>query len=134
MIVVDASVVLKWIKADEEDRGKATALYLKHIDKQILVPPLLFIEVANALATKSTTDDADITLALAYIFNAKLTVAVVEPEDIIQAAVFSKKYRTTVYDMLYAVIAQKHQTQLVTADENFIRKTNFPFVKSLKSI
>lgn len=136
MIVVDSSVALKWIKLDEAEREKALLLYRSHIagKEKITVPRLLFIEAANALATKSHTTQGDIKEGLKFLFNVNLDITKEDDKTLLQAARLAKKYNTSVYDMLYAVVAKKHKTHLITADDNFARKTGFKFVKLLKDI
>jgi len=133
MIVLDASVLVKWIKEDEEDADKARLLYFRHKNnnEKIVVPYLIFIELANYLATKSQTSKILIEKALNYLFDIDLGVYQVERNDLIEAAVLAKQYKTSVYDMLYALIAKRHKTLLVTADERFVKVTKFPFVKTL---
>jgi len=54
MIIIDASVAIKWINYGKEDRETALLLYEKHIQKEdsISIPVFLFLEVANVLVTK----------------------------------------------------------------------------------
>lgn len=56
MIVIDASVANKLLLPLEEGHKTAKSLLKLHLMKEesIVVPDLLFIEVANTLATKST--------------------------------------------------------------------------------
>lgn len=133
MIVVDASVAIKWVKKDEKDQEKAFELYQAQINNQqaITVPKYLFVELANALVTKSDFLDKEVKTALEFIYQANLSIYEVDKEDIFQASALAKKYKTTVYDMLYAVVAKIHKTILVTADEKFIAKTRFSFVRHL---
>lgn len=133
MIVIDASIAVKWIMKDEEDSDKALVVYQKHILKTeaILVPQLFFIEVANSLITKSSSRIPTIEKNLRFLYGLHLSVYDSDQTDMISTAQEARKYRTTVYDMLYAIVARKHNTMLITADEKFVRKTQFPFVKLL---
>lgn len=133
MIVIDASVATKLINTKEEGSGKALGLLKKHIegDEDILVPPLLFLEVANALATKSHMSQPEITRGIDFLYNATFLVHEVTKENIQDAASLAKQYKTSVYDMLYAVIAKERKCVLLTADTKFVSKTKFPFVKPL---
>ena len=136
MIVVDASVVVKWIKKDEEDVNIALSIYNSHLKKKenIVVPRLLFYEVTNFLATKPRATSTTIKINLKFLFNSNLTIHIEDNKELTEATLLAKKYKTSVYDMLYAVIAKKKKCILVTADERFIAKVKFSFVKSLKQI
>ena len=136
MIVTDASVVFKWVKTQEPYYDKALKLLRSHLKERekIIVPHLLFIEIANALATKTKNTKETIRKDLNYIFKANLEVYIPDNKDILNTANLAKEYKTSAYDMLYAVVAKKHKTKLITADANFINKTKFKFVKHLKDI
>ena len=136
MIVVDASVAFKWLKIkDEPYHNEAILILQEHLSdrNKILVPNILFIEIANSLVTKTDTKDATIRNDLKYLYGFHLEVKIPDESDIIEAAKLAKKNQTTAYDMLYAVIAQKHNTTLITADARFVKKTKFPFTKLLSS-
>lgn len=136
MIVVDTSVAIKWLNKKEKDSEFALSLYKKHIAgiEVIVVPPLLFIEAANTLATKSNSAKEDIETGLAFIFEANFDIYNITLGDLVDAGVLAKKYKTSVYDMLYAVVAKNKKCILITADEYFVKKTKFKHVKLLKEI
>ena len=136
MIVIDASVATKLINIQEEGSGTAIKLLIAHIQKEetILVPSLLFIEVANALTTKSTIEEADVQKGIHLLYESNFTIEDVTEKDLTEASLLAKKYNTSVYDMIYAVIAGKKQVTLVTSDNKFANKTNFSFLKVLSTL
>ncbi|OGM12516.1 hypothetical protein A2V80_01510 [Candidatus Woesebacteria bacterium RBG_16_39_8b] len=137
MIVVDTSVALKWLLTEKEESiTKARMLLKDHLAKknEILVPELLFYEIANALATKTKIPQIKINGLLKRIYSLNIKIYHPLEPDVLDSARLAKKYNSTVYDMLYAVVAKKHKTKLITADANFIKKTKFMFVKHLKDI
>jgi len=133
MIVIDASIAIKWIKEEEEDRELALTLYTDHTSEKetILVPPLFFIEVANSLVTKSSIKVSTIKKDLEFLYNIHLGLFEPDKDILVKTSLMAKEFRTTVYDMLYAIIAQERKTVLVTADRKFKEKTEFSFVKLL---
>ncbi len=133
MIIIDASVATKLINTQEEGSDKAQELLSSHIKKQtgIIVPSLLFIEVANALATKSTLKKEYIKRSIELLYAAKFTVEEVTEKNLIDAAILAKQYGTSVYDMIYAVIARNKKVILITSDSKFAWKVKFSFVKNL---
>jgi len=48
-----------------------------------------------------------------------------------KSAIFSRKYKVSVYDAVYAVLAQDKGCVLITADSKFVDQVNLPFVKKL---
>jgi len=131
MIAVDASVAFKWFKSDNEDYYQESSQLLKqHLigTSKILVPQFIFLELSNALGTKTATS---IELAKKHIQNLykfNLEVYLPSQKDIINSLILAKKYNTSVYDMLYAVVAKRNKCKLITADRKFIEKTTFPHV------
>lgn len=137
MIVVDSSIAFKWLRTkDEQFVQEALLLLTNHLkDKEtIIVPQLLFLEIANALLTKTDTSTKQITIDLNKLFEAKLDSIPIEQEEINSAVKLAKKHKTSVYDMLYAVIAKKNKCILITADEKFIAKTHFRFAKHISQV
>lgn len=132
MIVLDASVVIKWYQ-DEADAEKAKKLQQDHITgvNRIIIPRLMFYEISNTFATKSSLPTKNIQNNFQALFMMNLDIYKDQEIDIVEATLLAKKAETTFYDMLYAVIAKRKKCDLVTADERFQKKTKFPFVKLL---
>lgn len=137
MIVIDASVAIKIVSPiREEGADIANSLLELHLDykQPILVPELIYIEVANALTTKTTSTKRGIKEGLKTLFGLNFLLYELTENDLIKTAMLAKKYETSVYDMLYAVIAKNKKIDLITADANFAKKTHFPYVKTLSEI
>lgn len=135
MIVVDTSVGFKWLQ-EEDYSEKAISLLQNHKDniETIIVPDIFIMEIANTLATKSQTTEKSIKQALNKLFDINLQTKSLNNEDIQESTLLAKKYTTAVYDMIFAVIAKRYKTILVTADENFKKKTRLSFVKHISEI
>ncbi|MGI8419997.1 MAG: type II toxin-antitoxin system VapC family toxin [Candidatus Levyibacteriota bacterium] len=127
MIIVDTSIAIKWLRADEDGHEEALILYKNHIEKinEIIVPELFYIEAANALATNKVLSKDDISEGMAFLYEAQFRKHQITHEAVVEAALLANQYRTSVYDMLYAVIAKSKDALLVTADKKFARATNF---------
>ncbi|MDO8658468.1 MAG: type II toxin-antitoxin system VapC family toxin [Candidatus Levybacteria bacterium] len=136
MIVLDASVATKFINTQEKESNIAEKLLQAHIEEKekIIIPSLLFFEVANALATKTDLKGEYIKRGLRLLYDANFVIYKVNQEDIIEAALLAKKYKTSVYDMVYAVIAKNKKINLITADNKFTNKVNFSFVQTLSKL
>lgn len=133
MIIVDTSVAIKWLRSDEEGHEEAMQIYKNHIEnkEEILVPGLFYIEAANALATNNILSDNDISEGIEFLYESHFFEQEVSHKMITEAALLAKKYKTSVYDMLYAVIARSKNATLITADKRFANSVNFSFVTLL---
>lgn len=136
MILVDSSVAFKWLKSKDEPHRKQAAAFLeRHVRGEIrlITLNLLFIEIANALSTKTVSTPKMIRTSLHALYDFGLEIYKESQDDIVLASLLARKHNTSVYDMLYAVIAKKAGVELITADEQFVRKTKFPYVKLLSA-
>lgn len=133
MIVIDASVGSKWFLKRESGVAQVKLIFEKHLSKleEIIVPELFFYEIANMLSTKTEVSLWKVTYSLNKLYKAQLKIFYPEEKHILVAAKLAKKYKTSVYDMLYAVVAKAHKIDLITADEQFVKQTGFKFVKLL---
>ena len=136
MIIIDASIANKLILPLEEGHHKVKEIFQRHATEEdvILTLDLIFFEVANTLATKSRIPQRIVTRSLTTIYKTQMNIYYPSEDDVKSAARLAKKFKTSVYDMLYAVLAKKRSVQLITADEQFTRTTKFKFVKLLKDI
>ena len=133
MIIIDASVANKLVLPLEENHNKVKEIFRKHAQsiEEIVVPELVLYEIANTLATKSAITLDKMVKSLSMIYKADLHIHHCQETEVKEAAKLAKKYKTSVYDMLYAVVAKKYNTILITADKQFIKQTGFKFVMPL---
>lgn len=133
MIVIDASIAAKLVLPYEEGHDSAKEIFKRHRDRieQIVSIDLIFYEVANTLATKSAIPQFMVTRSLTAIYKTGLNVHHCTEVEVKEAARLAKKFKTSVYDMLYAVVAKHEKAILITADSQFQKQTRFKFVKTL---
>jgi len=134
MILLDASVVLKWF-LPEEERETALALLDAHIAQEelIAVPELLYYEVSNILAVKAPLPDEAIFEALDYLFDLELEVFSLGREEYLEAVRLARAYHLSVYDASYVALAQSLGVSFITADERLALKLKeLAFVQALK--
>ena len=133
MIVIDASVGSKWFLKAESGSLQAKQIFEFNLSggEDIVVPELFFYEIANMLSTKTEVSLWKVTRSLNSLYKARLKTFQLEETHVKLAAKLAKKYRTSVYDMLYVIVAKVHKCSLITADEQFVKQTGFKFVKLL---
>jgi len=121
-VAVDASTALKWIF---EENGTAAALEL--LDEEVIhAPDFMLVEVANVLWSKVrrgvlTRLEAD----AAYEAIASAPVALTPLADLTSAArTLAFALDVTVYDAVYAALAQRFDCPLATADRTLAQAMN----------
>jgi predicted nucleic acid-binding protein len=136
MIVVDASVAVKWLTG-EQDREAANQLLAN--GEPIVGPALLRTEVAAALARKArfgdiTADDATAALELwlTMLHRADLDLTIEHP-DLARALALSLELSHPLQDCVYLALAERLDAPLVTADEKFAAKARrrHPLIRTL---
>jgi predicted nucleic acid-binding protein len=116
-IVVDASVAVKWLIA-EEHSALAGALS----DRQMSAPSLLLIECANALLRRARAGDIPTPAVPGKVRALRLApVRLVPSERYLEGAIaLATELRHSLYDCLYLALALDERVPLVTADGRFV--------------
>jgi predicted nucleic acid-binding protein len=137
--VIDSSVQIKTFVA-EADSAKAIQLCddFRAGIHELLAPDFLPIEVANVLMIlerggKIRPGDASMLFAQFLVDMPTLHPAI---SLLPRALEIAKMFRQSVYDSLYAALAEREGCEHVTADDKFLRavQTSLPFVVSLAAL
>lgn len=126
MIVLDSSVALKWIFADEEGAEHAERVRAEHVSgkNEIAVPSLFFYEIANVLATKVKLSAAEALEAFELISAFEFNVHELDNTEFTEAMTLAMKHKVSVYDASYHVLAARLGCRFLTADRKFWEKVS----------
>jgi predicted nucleic acid-binding protein len=123
VIVVDASVVVKWF-APEPGNAAAKAL----VGRELVAPALLQVEVASALVKKGvrgelSPDDLEGALQLWFGGLAEGQIGLIpDDDDLPEACALALDLQHPVPDCLYLAAARRLGFPLITADRRFARR------------
>jgi len=122
LVVVDASVVLKWQLDDEDCVPQATALrndYYARGAVKVIAPQLLVYEVVNGVATatrqKRVAPDKAVEV-MSNLISLGIELREVEPLRVLEVAL---RYNLAAYDAAYLVLAEDEKCGLWTGDRAF---------------
>lgn len=119
VLVVDASVVIKWFVPEN---GTEAALRLLDSGHQFMVPDLLFAEVANSIWKKTLR--GELTATDSHRLTADLERIAVETvpcrELATDAHALASITSRSVYDSMYVALAIRLETRLITADGRLV--------------
>ncbi len=130
--VMDTSVVIKWFSEhNETDITNALAIRNEILESKIslIVPSLLFYELANALRYNNKFTVNDVKNAVKSVIDMGFNVKTVTNDLIKRAIEIAFEFNITVYDSCFLVLSQIEKKNLITADYKFIER-----VKSFKNI
>lgn len=135
--VIDASVAVKWYsKPGENDLGKSDRLLQMLADGrcEFIAPTLITYELCNALRFNPNFQTGDVQQAVTSFFG--LQIVLRDPSEYMETSIqLAFKYSLTIYDAVYAGLAQVACVPLITADYKFHSKTKeLPFIVALKDI
>ena len=131
MRVIDASIVLKWVLAEENNRETAKALIPRHAaaSQEVVVPELLFYEITNVLAVSAKLPLAQIEEILDWLYELELKIASLGRDDFKKAAKLAQEFHISVYDASYVALAMSLNVVFVTADAALARHLPSRFIK-----
>lgn len=122
--VVDASVAIKWVVAEElSDRAHSLLEEYSRLRRRFVAPPHLYSEVANALHQRMRRQDlaaAEVDAALdAFI---ALDIQTIGPPDLYRRALaLARTHRlNSIYDTLYVALADMLEADLWTDDRGLL--------------
>lgn len=120
MIVIDASVALKWV-FDEE--WSAEALALIEADETPIAPILMLTEAGNALWRRTVSGEVTAVEAARLLDGLQaLPVGYVDERPLLgEALALATTLKHPIYDCIYLAMAIDHDVTLATADLRFAR-------------
>lgn len=130
-IVLDASVIVKWF-IDENNSDKAEIIKEQFINEKIniIIPSLLYYEVLNVLKYSKLFKLDELNLVGESIENYGFNAVVIKDEIREKMVEIAINHDISIYDASYIALAEKFNTQLITADEKISRK----LPKNLKAL
>lgn len=137
-IVVDSSVLIKWVKTRDEELVKEACGLLSEVEKRPLevhVPSLLLYEIGNILLLKTSLASADLDDALMHLERLPFIVAPPAVPLLKQAARLGRKWGLTFYDASFLALAVELDCPFITADRRlFDRTRTLPQVRHLSRV
>ena len=134
-IVVDASVVVKWFV--EEKYSKEALMIRESLIEglvDIVVPPLLYFEVLNALKYSGAFGEDELKKVARILEDYQFTLYELEGVYAEKAVEIAMRKGITIYDASYVALALIEGVDLYTADEKLLTKTqDLKITKHLKN-
>ena len=132
MLVIDASVVIKWF-IEEKDSAKALLLKDNHINgKTILIAPdLLIYEVANVLLFSKIFTPLEIKGCLQDLYELEIDLINPSIDFVLSAIELAFNKQISIYDASYLALAKELDIKLITADKKLYTSANEPHLIDL---
>jgi len=137
-IVVDTSVLIKWIKTKDEDLLNEARHLLTDIERlplEVHVPALLLYEVGNILLVKTDLDAAGLDDALNDLEDLPFIVAPPATPLLKRAARLGREFNLTCYDASFLALAVEIDCPFITADRRLFERTrSLPRIHHLSNV
>jgi predicted nucleic acid-binding protein len=137
-IVVDTSVLIKWIKTKDEQLLQEARRLLRQVEAKLLdvhVPALLLYEVGNILLLKTDLDTGSLDQAIEDLEALPFIVAPPATPLLKRAARVGKQFNLTFYDASFLALAVELDCPLITADGPFFEPSrSLPRVRHLSKV
>ena len=137
VFVLDTSVILKWFRQGEVLAPQALSLRDDYLDGlvTIAVPSLVAYELANVLRYKKDLATDQVQEAVGTLFDLKLEIIYPSGALLRRSVEIARMYETTVYDAVFAALAEGMNAAFVTADDLLARRLEaLPIVHSLDEV
>lgn len=137
-IVVDTSVLVKWIKVRDEELVHEARRLLSEVERRPLevhVPALLLYEVGNVLLLKTRLSPAGLAETFRHLEALPFTVAPPAMPLLTRAARLGRELDLTFYDASFLALAVELDCPYITADRRlFDRVRLLPRVRHLARV
>ena len=124
VLVADTSVFIKWYRQHEERAAEALAIRDRYLAGDILLvePDVAVYEFANVMRYMKGLTTEQVQLAVTSLLT--LPIRWVKPDAglMTQAVALARAHDVTVYDAVFAALAETLTADFVTADMRFVRR------------
>ena len=134
ILVLDTSVFIKWYRQHEEHAAEALALRDAYLAGDILLvePDVAVYEFANVMRYMGELATEQVQLAVDALLALPIRWLKPDADLMARTVAMARTYDTTVYDTVFAALAQAVGGLYVTADMRFVRRTSgLDFVRPL---
>ena len=117
-LAIDSSVAVKWF-SQESDTDGAVEIRDAHVrgDLELIVSPLLYCEVVNALRFKPDLEVGRLERAVEALFKLHMAMEPVDQSIMERCVEIAFDGGVSIYDALPVAVAERNGTVCVTADE-----------------
>jgi len=137
-IVVDTSVLIKWIKTQNEELVNEARRLLNEVETKPLdvhVPALLLYEIGNILLLITRLDPHGLANAIGHLEALPFIVAPPATPLLSRPARLGRELSLTFYDASFLAVAVELDCPLITADRRLFERTrSLPRVRHLSKI
>lgn len=134
VLVLDTSVFIKWYRQHEEHAAEALALRDAYLAGDVLLvePDVAVYEFANVMRYMDELSTEQVQLAVDALLALPIRWLKPDADLMTHTVALARERDTTVYDTVFAALAQAVGALYVTADMRFVRRSgDLDFVRPL---
>lgn len=122
--VIDSSVIIKWLKKDNEEKTAQAQVYYERFklkETGIIIPDIIFYELANFISRDNPENQKDWDELIAALYLPPVEIIPPDKKFVMDTVLLAREFKISSYDAAYLNAAKTRQAKLVTADEKLIR-------------
>ena len=121
--VIDASVVLEWVKSSEMTQKSVINLQEEIVDGKIIIhaPSFLLVEVLNVLSRKYRHGKGETEAFLKFLLQFPIRYIDTQSDSVFSLLDLVYRYELSGYDALYLATAQSKKCRLISLDKKLLQ-------------
>lgn len=123
-MVIDTSIVIKWIKhSKEEGVSEALEYYQKFQNNEITlaVPDIIFYEISNFASRQTEETSLACQELINFLLESGTEIIPPNKESLAETIALAHTLNISAYDAAYLTTARNSKTKLLTADQKLIQ-------------
>jgi predicted nucleic acid-binding protein len=133
-VVLDTSILIKWFRQGEVLAREALQLRDDYVEGRIAIalPSFVAYELANVLHYKADLSTEQVQAAVRSLFDMQMTWVPPSSATTERAVDLARAHETTVYDAVFAALAESIGATLITANARLAQRlAALPYVRHL---
>ena len=125
VMVLDTSVILKWVKDSNEEGVDKARVYLDNFKRkeiEIIVPDLIFYELANFASRQLGETRVEYENLIIDLLCSDIKIIPPDQALMENTVQLASELKVSAYDAAYLALAARFQTKMVTADSKLCSK------------
>ncbi|MDO8515481.1 MAG: type II toxin-antitoxin system VapC family toxin [bacterium] len=123
-LILDSSVIIKWVKFQNEESVETALSYYERMKKneiKVIVPDLILYEISNFASRDLQENRSQWEEMINNLFTPPLEIILPDSYLIKSILEITSIHKVSAYDASYLALAKRYNSKLVTADKKLLQ-------------